>query len=173
MVISSVNKRLLSEYSSFFMLFCIVLFFYFRFRFVALLLYLLWYLMFGMVGLAYFCSTQRILKLSNFLLKISIPVTLLPFRKAFYYWTKAVNVILVDSTRVSEAYDTARKVNPDSLYTDNNKCMYFSFIAAVIYDIGEKEKALYYLTLAQQLPHKTALDENLKQLYEKISESNK
>ena len=158
------KRRLVSEYSSFAILFCVVFLLYFRLWLFALLLYVLWYLLFGMVGLAFSYSVKRKLGLSNFFIKISIPIILVPFRKAFYYWTKAVNVILADSAEAPKAYVIAKKVNPDSLYTDNNRCMFFSFFAALLNDMGDKEKALYYLGKAEQLPHNAALDDTLKKM---------
>ncbi|GLC83283.1 hypothetical protein LBYZC6_53970 [Lacrimispora brassicae] len=123
-----------------------------------------------MVGLAFILSAMKKTKLSNFFLNISIPMTLLPFRKAFYYWTKAVNVILADSTCISEAYEITKKVNPDNLYTDNNKSFFFSFLAALLYDLGNKEMALNYLEMAQQLPHKKLFDEHLEKLKKQITQ---
>ena len=166
------NKRFVIEISSLIILFLGIILFYYNFRLIALLLYLIWYLIFGMVGLAFYCSTHKKIKMSNFFLAITIPVILLPSRKAFYYWTKAVNSTLADSARASVAYDLAMKVNPDNLLTDNNRCMYFSFVAALLFDTGEKERALHFLALARQFPHKTALDAPLQQLSDQFSESN-
>ena len=163
------KKRVISEYSSFVILICIVLFYYFKLNLFAFLLSVLWYALFGMVGLAFSLSVKRKTKLSDFFLKITIPITLLPFRKAFYYWTKSVNLIFTDTESVIKAYEIAVKVDPDNLYTDNNKCMFFSFIASLLSDSGNKEKAIQYLERAKQLPHKEALDDTLKKLEEQIT----
>jgi hypothetical protein len=121
-----------------------------------------------MVGLAFSYSVKNKLKLSNFFLSISIPITLLPFRRAFYYWTKSVNVLFGDPGDLSKAYELAKKVKPDNLYTDNNKCFFFSFYAAILSDSGDKEQARHYLEMAQHLPHKKEFDHTIEQLKEEI-----
>lgn len=55
-------------------------------------------------------------------------MTLMPFRKSFYYWTKAVNVLLLNPAEVSEAYEIAQKVNVEKLYTDNNRSFFIVFL---------------------------------------------
>ena len=92
-------------------------------------------------------------------------MTLMPFRKSFYYWTKAVNVLLLNPAEVSEAYEIAQKVNVEKLYTDNNRSF---FIVALLNDLGEREKALEYMEMAEQIPHKESVDLALKKIREEV-----
>lgn len=96
-------------------------------------------------------------------------MTLMPFRKSFYYWTKAVNVLLLNPAEVSEAYEIAQKVNVEKLYTDNNRSFFYCFFAALLNDLGERKKALEYMEMAEQIPHKEFVDVALEKLRGEIS----
>lgn len=135
----------------------------------AIFVFVIWYCLYGMVGLAFSCSIKGNLKLSNFFLYISVPMTLMPFRKSFYYWTKAVNVLLLNPAEVSEAYEIAQKVNVEKLYTDNNRSFFYCFFAALLNDLGERKKALEYMEMAEQIPHKEFVDVALEKLRGEIS----
>ena len=162
------KKRLISEYSSFILLFFGILLICMNFYLFAIFVFIIWYCLFGMVGLAFTYSTKGNIRRSNLFLNISIPITLLPFRRAFYYWTKAANVLLSDSGRVLEAYDIAKKVNVNNLYTDNDKSMFFSFWAVLLSGLGDKEGALKYVEIAQQLPHKECHNDYLENLKKQL-----
>lgn len=163
-------KRRVSEYSSFVVSLLGILLICIRLYLPAIIVFIVWYCLFGMVGLAFSCSTKGNVKLSNFFLNVTIPVTLLPFRKAFYYWTKSVNVVLLNSAHASEAYETAKKVKVDNLYTDNNKSFFYCFFAALLNDLGDKESAIKYMEISEQLPHKQFVDVSLDKLKKEISE---
>ena len=96
-----------------------------------------------------------------------------PFRKAFYYWTKAINIGLCnpdDQEALRKAFELASKVNPDNLYTDNNKAMFFSYFAALHLDLGSKDIAREYLDRSSALPHRAQLDTMLEKLYSALNE---
>ena len=158
-------KRRISEYSTFVLLIFGILLIFMRLYVPAIFVFVIWYCLYGMVGLAFTCSIRGNLKLSNFFLYISVPMTLMPFRKSFYYWTKAVNVLLLNPAEVSEAYEIAQKVNVEKLYTDNNRSF---FIVALLNDLGEREKALEYMEMAEQIPHKESVDLALKKIREEV-----
>ena len=167
------RKRRITEYGGIILICICFLFAYLQMWWTSILLCLVWYFLFGFVGLAYKTSTMRILSLSNALLMITFPYSLVPFRKAFYYWTKAVNTVLCNPDNpeaTKRAFDLAKKVNPDNLYTDNNKAMFFGFFSALHMDMGNRETAREYLDKATALPHKTQMDEMLVKLHAALSE---
>ena len=129
------------------------------------------FVFYGFVGLAFFFSTAKKVTLSNLFLRITFYPTLLPFRKSFYFWTKSVNIILKDSTDVERAYSLAEKVNVDNLYTDNNKAMFYAYLASLHSDLGNKSFAEKYIQVARNLPHKKMLDETINQINEEITKS--
>lgn len=134
----------------------------------------IWYLLFGFVGLAYKTRTMRKTKLSNLFLYVTMPVTLVPFRKAFYYWTKAINISLrdPDNTEIRQkVLDAAIKVNPNHLYADNNKAMFYSFLSAVFLDVKDVESARMYLDKAKALPHSPELNTMIDKLDSLFEES--
>ena len=139
-----------------------------RYYWSAAIIYVIWYLLYGFVGLAFFFSTARKFFLSNLLLRIAFYPTLVPFRKSFYFWTKSVNKILRDSTDIERAYSLAEKVNIDNLYTDNNKAMFYSYLASLHLDLGNRPLAIKYIDIAKDLPHKKMLDETINRVYEEI-----
>ena len=105
--------------------------------------------------------------MSDFFIMLTMQKTLLPFRKSFYFWVKSFNVILRDPKNVSLAYEYAQKVNIDNLYTDNNKSMFYSYLASIYADLNQKELFLKYLDMAKKTPHKKMVDitiENLEKL---------
>ena len=151
-----------------------------RFFWGAAILFGLWYVLYGFVGLAHFFSLAREVALSNIFLTITLYPTLLPFRKAFYFWTKSVNIVLKNSTDIEKAStDTAadaekalllaKKVNIDDLYTENNKAMFLSYLVSLYLDLGDKEQAHYYIQEARKMPHKKAIDETLNHIYDEIT----
>ena len=166
-------KRRISEYSSFVILLFCMLLIYYKLLLPAFLVYIIWYCLFGMVGLAFLCNTKGKIKLSEFFLKITIPATLLPLRRSFYYWTKSVNVIMLNPAHVSEAYEIAQKVKVDNLYTDNNKSFFLCFLAALLNDLGQREKAYEYIKISQQLPHNSFVDVTLERLKKAMDEETK
>lgn len=158
------KKRLISEYFAFVLMFFAVLFFLTKVYIVFLGVLFIWYVLFGFVGIAFILSTMRYIKLSNFFIMVTLPKLLLPFRKSFYFWVKSVNIILKDPKNVSLAYEYAQKVNIDNLYTDNNKSMFYSYLASIYADLNQKELFLKYLDLAKKTPHKKMLDITIGQL---------
>ena len=142
-------------------------------------LLLAWYAMCGFVGLAFWFSQIKKTALSNFFLAITIRPTLLPFRKAFYLWTKSVNLIQKNPTDIQKAdfekaFALAKKVNPDKLDTYNSKAMFLSWLAVLYYDSGERETAYHCIEEAQSLPYsKPAIGEALGRLVEMLAQSEK
>ena len=170
------NKRRLTEYAAIIPLCLFLVFAYYRVWWVSAVLYLVWYFLYGFVGLAYAVNTKRMLKLSNFFLAITAPYILLPFRKAFYYWTKAVNVTQKSPDNIEatkKAFELSQKVNVDSLYTDKNKAVFLLFRAALYLDLNDKEAARKYLDKARLLTHNKQTNEileRLEELYSAMSE---
>lgn len=150
------------------MLLCVILLFL-RFFWGAAVVYIFWYALYGFVGLAFFFSIARKIALSNLLLRLTFHSTLLPFRKSFYFWTKSVNIILIDSTATEKAYSFAKKVNIDGLCTNNNKSMFLSYFASLCNDLGDKEQALNCIQEAQRIPHKKAIDEMINSINDEIA----
>lgn len=153
-----VNRKLTEYLGQILMLLCVILLFM-RLFWGAAVLYIVWYALYGFVGLSFFFSTARKIALSNILLNVTFYPTLLPFRRSFYFWTKSVNTILKDSTDTEKAYHLAKKVNIDELCTDNNKAFFLSYLASLYNDLGDKEKAHNCINEAQSIPHKKAIDE--------------
>ena len=161
------KKRYVTEYGGIILVTMGLLFAYLKLWWLFALIMVAWYFLFGFVGLAFTTSTMRKLNLSNVLLLITVPTALVPFRRAFYYWTKAVNTTLSSPNNIEaidKALELANKVKPDSLYTDNNKAMFFSFLAALHFDSDNKEVGKTYLDKAISLPHKPQLDSELDKL---------
>lgn len=167
------KNRRITEYGGIILVLIAILFAYMKIWWLCIPLFIIWYFLFGFVGLAYTISTIRILPLSNIFLAITFPVFLLPFRKAFYYWTKSVNVSSakpVSYEATTKALEYAAQVNPDNLYTHNNKAVFFSFLAALYFDAGNGAMAKEYLDKSSVLPHKRQLDVVLEKLYAKRTE---
>jgi hypothetical protein len=134
---------------------------------------LLWYLLYGFVGLASTFNKKRMFKLSEFFLIITLPFLLVPFRKAFYYWIKAMNVIALKPIEVGsvlKALAYTEKVKPASLYTDNNKATFFSFVATLYCGMNNKALARDYLAKAKALPYKEQLSPTIDKLTETLEE---
>lgn len=162
-------KRKITEYlGQILMLLCIVLLFLQLF-WGAAVLYIVWYALYGFVGLSFFFSASRKITLSNILLSVTFYPTLLPFRKAFYFWTKSVNTILKDATNTEKAYSLAKKVDIDKLYTDHNKAFFLSYLASLYTDLGDKEKARKCIDEAQRIPHKKVIDEMINRVKDEIA----
>ena len=152
------RERLISEYSSFVFLFVGLLFFFFRLYTMFYIVLVVWYFLFGFVGLAYLFSTSRKIKLSGLFILLTVPVFLIPFRKALYYWTRAVNTIFKDPSNVEETLKFAKLVNIDNLYTDNNKCMFYSFLSSIYFDLNQRDLSKEYLDKAKRTPHKMVVN---------------
>jgi len=163
-------KRRLTEYSGQLMMFLCVILLFLRFFWVAAIIYILWYALYGFVGLSFFFSTARKIALSNLLLRVTLYPTLLPFRKSFYFWTKSVNVILKNPADTETAYSLAKKVNVDALCTDNNKAFFLSYLASLYNDLGDKENAYNCIKEAQGIPHKKAIKELINRVYDEIAD---
>jgi len=119
------------------------------------------YILYGFVGLAFWLTGAKKLALSNFFLALTFSPTLLPFRKAFYFWTKSMNLLCknpkaIQKAEFEKAFALAKKINIDKLGTDNNRAMVLSFLAPMYYDTGDKEKAYDCIRQAQALPNKKA-----------------
>ena len=162
-------KRKITEYAGIVIILLCVILIFLRFYWVAAIVYVLWYILFGFVGLAFYFSSRRKIALSNLFIRITVHPTLLPFGKSFYFWTKSVNLILKDSTNIKKAYSLAEKVNIDNLYIDNNKAMFCSYLASLYNDLGEKTLAEKYIQIAQNIPHNKMLDETINRLIEEIA----
>jgi hypothetical protein len=140
-------------------------------------LLLAWYVMYGLVGLAFFFSQAKKTAISNFFLWITVCPTLLPFRKAFYFWTKSVNMIQKNPANIEKAdferaFALAQKVRLDCLRSDNNKALFLSYIASMYYDSGDKEKAYSCIQEARGLPcKKAAVEEAINRLVDLIDQS--
>ena len=161
-------KRRLTEYSGqFMMIFCVALL-CLRIFWAAAAVYLLWYTLYGFVGLAFFLSARKKPAFSNLLLRITIAQTLLPFRKSFYFWTKSTNAILKNPANTKEALYIANKVDIGGLGTSHNKAFFLSYLAALYFDMGDKGKALDCIREARGTPHKEALNEHMDRIYDKI-----
>ncbi len=122
-----------------------------------------------MVELAIYFSVRRKTNLSDFFLEVTIPLYLVPSRKALYYWSKASNKIIKDPTLISEAYELSKKVNPDNIYSDHNKSIFFSFLAALHKDLGNNEEAIKYIEMSINTPHQKKADKMLEDLKAQIT----
>jgi hypothetical protein len=162
-------KRRLTEYSGQIVILLCVVLLYLRFFWVAAIVYLLWYTLYGFVGLAFFFSTRRKLTISNLLLRITFSPTLLPFRKSFYFWTESANIILKSPSDTAKAFDLAKKVDVEGLGTDKNKAIFLSFLAALHNDMGDKDKALECIQQAKETAHQEALKEHISHVYDEIT----
>ena len=162
------DKRKLTEYTGIIIVSIGAALLFVPFYWGAGFLFALYHLLYGFTGLAFFFSTARKTSISNLLLGITLAPTLLPFRKSFYYWTKSVNTILQDSSGVEKAYSFAKKVNVDNLSTDNNRSMFYSYLASLHIEMGNKSEAVECIQIALELPHKKELDEPLNNIKESI-----
>ena len=121
------------------------------------------YALFGFVGLAHLFSKKKKIKLSNFFLALSFSPTLLPFRKALYFWIKSDNLIRKNPTDIQKAdfekaFALAKKVNMDKFITCNERALFLSYLSVLYFDSGDKEKAYGCMQEAQSLPHNEAVD---------------
>ncbi len=155
------KKRFVIEYLALIPLLGCVFFLLRKQPIPALIFYALWYFLFGFVGLASYCHTKQKLRLSKFFLAITTPILLVPFRKAFYYWLKAIHALMKDTENVKIPFALAKKVNPEHLYTDHNRCMFYSFLAALYIDMGDKQTGHAVFEKAEQTPHKPEFDAQL------------
>lgn len=163
------RKRLISEYAAVLLLFGCLVFLIGRFFWIAAVFWVLWYLLYGFVGLAFSFTSRKKTGASNIFLRITVVPFLLPFRKAFYYWTKSANVTAKNPKDTQKAFELAQKVNVQALYTDNNKTMFYVYYAALSFDMGDGDTALVYIQKAKDLPHREALDEGIDRLFDIIT----
>lgn len=120
-------------------------------------LFAAWYFLYGFVGLAHLLSRSN-KHATLFFLLMTCPYILVPFRKSFYYWIKSQNLLQRKPEKIQAAFTLAQKVKVDSLYTDNNKAIFYSYLAALHFDLGHAEEAKTYLCLSDSLSHHSSLD---------------
>ncbi len=153
------KKRLISEYSSIILIMAIILLLKLNLYSVAAAICVLWYMLFGFVGVAFSLSIKKKAKLSNIFIVLTLPTLLLPFRKSFYYWVKSVNAVLLNSNNIEKAYGYAQKVNIDGLYTDNNKSMFYAYLAGILLDLNQRGRSVEMINEAKRIPHKAFIDD--------------
>ena len=135
-----------------------------------------WYALFGFVGLAHLFSRKKKIKLSNSFLALSFSPTLLPSRKAIYFWVKSDNLIRKSPTDIQKAdfekaFALAKKVNLDRFSTYNEKALFLSYLTVLYYDSGEKEKAYRCMQEARSLPHNEAVDTAINQIFDQLEDT--
>lgn len=137
----------------------------------AALLFIIWYFLFGFIGLANSCSRAKKIGLSNFFLAITCPYLLLPFRKCFYYWIKSQNLFTTSPHNAAKAYVLAKKVNTHALYTPGNKAAFTLYTAALNASLGYTQEARDSLNQMYQYPYTVKQDTAAKHLLELIEKT--
>lgn len=119
----------------------------------------------GLGGISQICLILHAERTAFYFIKISFPNYLLPFFKAWHYLIGSIlTVSEAGDLEKSKAY--ADKIQIDELITDKNKFICYGHLAS-LYD---REKATFFLDLANRTPHNEFMQEKLTTISSKITE---
>lgn len=132
-----------------------------------ILLLLLSYFIFGFVALAFFFCSFKDFSKAQFAINFTVPYLLLRVEKSYYYFLKAV-FAMESEKNYKKSMNYSLKVREGYLSTENDKSLYNSVMANLMYNQGDYKKALAYIEKAKEIPHKSLAEENYIKIHERI-----
>ena len=136
--------------------------------YLMLALAVLWYLLYGFVGLAERMIQTGHRRLAQFYLKVTFPYLLLPFRRAWYYMLSILALPAEPVYPADTALALSRKLNPEALGNDNNRSYYYGIVAHIQTELGNVPEARTQLEKARALKHNAGFDKLYQDIEERI-----
>ena len=138
-----------------------------------LALAVLWYLLYGFVGLAERMVQTGHRRLAQFYLALTFPYLLLPFRRAWYYMLGILALPAEPVYPAETALAMAKKCRPEALGNDNNRSYYHGICAHVYAELGDLPEAKAQLARARELQHNPGFDKMYADIEERIAKKEK
>ncbi len=133
----------------------------------------LWYLLYGFVGLAERMVQTGHRRLAQFYLALTCPYLLLPFRRAWYYMLGILALPAEPAYPAQTALAMAQKLRPEALGNDNNRSYYYGICAHVYTELGDLPQARSQLARARELKHNPGFDKMYGDIEARISKKEK